>query len=139
LKTLFGNILKPEFVMPYGVNQGYSLSEIYQHLPTYIEWLIENIPSFQIEPRDFEVLSRPMIYFPVYGKVIVRHGMSLKKVREAVTFREVDFKFSKQTKKILLQKKLGVFANVLNQYYHIHYKVNLRTIADLYQYELEFS
>ena len=53
------NYYKPDDLLNFGKNSGISLREIYQFEPTYLEWLIINVPSFKIDIGSFELLPNP--------------------------------------------------------------------------------
>ncbi len=67
-------ILKPDFIIPFGVNKGHMVADIYQYLPTYIEWLIDFVPEFEIDIKNFEKLPNPTIH----NKVEIRTKKALK-------------------------------------------------------------
>jgi hypothetical protein len=110
---------KPDHIMSFGANKGYSLAEIYKYLPDYIEWLVEYIPEFEINLVDFENLPKPTIFYdPIEletnkGKIIISprttHKGSIDSIKKKGKFKEIDFKFSQKTKNILLQKEVGIY------------------------------
>lgn len=102
----------------FGKNKGYSLAEIYQWQPDYIEWLMKYIPDFLIELSEFEQLPKPT---PYAGDISFGQGTnfkikpigpnSIQVVKEANEIEkcEIEFKFSESFLKILEQKIKGVY------------------------------
>jgi hypothetical protein len=113
-------ILRPTFIMPYGINKGHALSEIYQYKPEYIEWLIEYVPEFEIEISDFENLPNPTIIVNERPKGnslsdILQAGIrsldwnSVEKIKQKENLKEVAYRFSDKIKKILNEKIQGSY------------------------------
>lgn len=105
--------------MPFGINTGYTLAEIYKYLPSYIEWLIQYVPEFEIRISDFENLPKPTIFFREMelktskGKRLVSprisHKGSIEKIKKSGDFKEIDYHFPDYIKQILLAKDVGVY------------------------------
>jgi hypothetical protein len=110
-------ILKPDFILPFGKNKGYELFDIYQYDPSYLDWLIEFIPDFEIEIEEFYKLPKPTIFYKPYklktshgyieASLHIHYGASVGEIRETGTFKPIDFKFSEKSLMILLEKKSG--------------------------------
>ncbi len=111
-------ILNSDFVMPFGVNKGYTLAEIYQYLPSYIEWLIEYIPEFEIDLNEFEKLPNPTIHHNVIetkassGEKITFQLRttpigSVEVIKNSKDLKEIKFEFPAKIKKILEDKRQG--------------------------------
>ena len=59
--------LRPESVITFGRNKGYTLKVIYQYFPEHIEWLINN-GYIRIDVVQFEALPNPTpLYLPDRG------------------------------------------------------------------------
>lgn len=110
----------PDYILTFGVNRGYSLMQVYQYVPNYLEWLIENVPDFEINPDVFLKLPNPTIpYMPIMGKTItgemkeVNLGSAIKVSEQikktAKDLKEIKYKFGKKTLDILKQKSLGTY------------------------------
>lgn len=108
-------IYHPQDILTFGKNNGYTLAEIYQYQPNYIEWLIEYKPEFLIDTKEFEQLPKPTPYtdklkfseteewniLPIGPNVIEKlKNMNIEKRIE------IDFKFSNKSKKNLEQKRI---------------------------------
>ncbi len=52
-------IYKPEDIIDFGKNKGYTLAQIWKYEPTYISWLILNHDSFCIDVIKFKHLPKP--------------------------------------------------------------------------------
>jgi len=52
------NVMKPEYILTFGINKGYSLAEIYHYDPNYIEWLIMNLDWFRVDVYEFYALPK---------------------------------------------------------------------------------
>jgi|JI7StandDraft_1071085.scaffolds.fasta_scaffold254791_1 hypothetical protein len=52
-------IWKPEDVLDFGKNSGFTLEEVYQFQPNYIVWLIFNKENFAIDLQRFNLLPIP--------------------------------------------------------------------------------
>ncbi len=113
-------IFDTKFIMPFGVNEGHSLAEIYKYVPSYIEWLIEYIPEFEIDIEQFEKLGTSTVY--VYdslqelklgsGETIqlplhIQHNNSVSIIKNLKQHKEIQFCFSENTKHILQMKASG--------------------------------
>ncbi len=55
-------ILHPQDSLDFWKHKGHALSEIYHYEPTYIEYLIEYLPGFEIDVKEFEALPKPVRY-----------------------------------------------------------------------------
>lgn len=109
--------------MTYGKNKGFSLKEIYQYKPSYLEFLIEFIEEFEIDVKDFENLPNPTIADP--DKLPPKEGKRLRfyppiklelSVQEIKAYienggksKEIKFNFSARTVDILRLKSIGQY------------------------------
>ena len=104
--------------MPFGVNEGYTLGEIYYYLPSYIEFLIEYIDGFEISISEFEKL--PVVtYFPklpenaslsekIKGSLRITHNGSIKNIKNCgKPLREYQYKLTERIHEILQMKASG--------------------------------
>jgi hypothetical protein len=114
-------ILSTEYVMPFGINTGFTLSEIYHYLPQYIEWLIEYQDKFEINPDEFEQLPNPVKYqkevpFNATAKekilragVRLKHNGSIEKIKASDNLVPFKYHFPEKFKEILRKKKAGIY------------------------------
>lgn len=113
-------ILKSDFIMPFGVNKGYSLAEIYHYLPSYIEWLVKYVSEFEINIEEFETLQKPLVHYKVIeirtnnNKMIqaqmrLDHKGSVDKIKKSNSLKEINFHFSEETRNIILKKRNGLY------------------------------
>ena len=61
-------IIHPSFILSQGKHKGYSLSEVYQYDPTYINWMVEFIQGFEINIDEFYNLPKPIVSVPPVNK-----------------------------------------------------------------------
>ena len=80
-----GKVYHPTDIMTFGKEKGELLSEIYHFQPTYIEWLIINVPAFRINIEEFEKLPNPT---PM-SHGFVSGSDSAKSVKSIKTFSEL--------------------------------------------------
>lgn len=52
-------VKNPNYIMPFGKNEGETLATIYKYQPSYLEFLIENVNDFKIDISVFESLPKP--------------------------------------------------------------------------------
>ena len=52
-------VFKPSDILGFSLNKGFSLREVYLYRPSFLEWLILNIPNFAIEVADFYAIGKP--------------------------------------------------------------------------------
>ena len=110
-------IFHPEYILNFGANKGYRLADVYHYLPSYIEFLIEYIPEFEIDVNEFEALPSPIEYYKAYtlksstGTPIefshkIEHNGAIKPFLsiDPKHFREISYKFSDKYKQILYLK-----------------------------------
>lgn len=103
-------------VLLFGKNKGYTLAEIYQYQPEYLNWLIENVPDFYIEINEFEKLPKPTPFITTvqfsenqdFG-VLPAGSNTIANLINSNSNIEIDFKFSEKIKEILEQKKNGSY------------------------------
>jgi hypothetical protein len=109
-------IYHPDHVITFGANSGCSLEEIYRFIPSYLEWLIEYIPDFEIDITEFTKLPNPINLKPqkqnINGKeisllhcVISNGGIKKAKQRPSDDFIEFDYSFPERILNILELKK----------------------------------
>jgi hypothetical protein len=114
-------ILSQNFILFFGKHETFSLAEIYQYDPTYIDWLIKYIPEFEIDLSEFNELPKPTVQAISTVQIPTTSGKAIdyplnpnpkasvadiKKDKNLVT---LDFKFSKDTLRILAEKKAGIY------------------------------
>ena len=109
----------PEDIIPFGVNKGNTLKEIYHYMPKYIEWLIKYVQEFEIDVSEFEQLSKPVIIEPesTVSKSKLRYSdhveysvNSMKKYLEKRgKLKEIEFKFTIESIEILEFKRLNKY------------------------------
>ena len=111
-------IIHPSFILSQGKHKGYSLSEVYQYDPTYINWMVEFIQGFEINIDEFYNLPKPTVSVPPVNKTKIfaiesfyrtLPNASVADLKQAKYLTEIDFKFSEQTIKILSEKKNGTY------------------------------
>jgi hypothetical protein len=113
-------ILKPDFKMPFGINADFTLAEIYHYLPTYIEFLIEYVENFEINPKDFEDLPMPVTYTrltsenatieeKIKSALRIEHNGSVQKIKEQEYLRPYNYHFPEKVLNILHCKSTRVY------------------------------
>ncbi|HKO79751.1 MAG TPA: hypothetical protein VJU78_05115 [Chitinophagaceae bacterium] len=130
-------------IVRFGKCKGYTVREIYQYSPTYLEWLIEFSSDFYIEKGELYKLPKPTPYIKKYPVEIIGNiSMSainpkdcdiydaLEYLKNGGTIEEKEFKFSNKIFEILEQKKRGDY--VTPQWESISSEIkNLPTVAEL--------
>lgn len=115
-------IYTPSMQMNFGMHKGYELSKIYQYDPSYLEWAVKYIPTFEIEPIEFEKLPKPTPYEKDFKTRQIddeTHTYNIESVipkaemfvLEGYSINEIDFQFSEFTKEVLIQKKQGIYSS----------------------------
>lgn len=107
-------IIRPYAIPAFGKHKGFSFIKIYKYDPTYIEWLIEFVPEFEIDVDDFAKLPKPTVYYDVYklelnGTVLEfprtsLDNASVQDIIDSNKLKEIDFSFSEKTLDILVSK-----------------------------------
>ena len=111
-------IYRPDEVMSFGMNKGYTLKEIFYYSPSYIEWLIKFRNDFEINVNDFEFLPtvKTDLEIPddasIKDKVLAELkkdfsiGTPVEKIKTGNRkFHPNDYKFPEETLIILKKKK----------------------------------
>ena len=117
-------IYKPEYIMTFGRNKGYSLGTIYHYKPTYLQFLVKFIDGFEIEVKDFEDLPNPTItdpdrlptgekigglrFYPAI-KLETSVRIIMEYIKNGGKFREINFAFSQEILDILDLKRKGEY------------------------------
>jgi len=57
-------LYRPDDILAFGKNKGYSLKTIYQYEPSYLKWLIKFIQEFEIDLDEFRNLPKSTIPDP---------------------------------------------------------------------------
>jgi len=114
-------ILNPSFILFFGKHETFSLAEVYQYDPTYIDWLIKYIPEFEIELSEFYSLPKPIVQaistvqLPTTSGAVIDCPLrpnpkaSVADIKKDENLIAIDFKFSKDTLRILAEKNAGTY------------------------------
>jgi hypothetical protein len=114
-------LYRPDDIMAFGVNEGYSLKTIYQYKPSYFKFPITFIPDFEIAVEDFKNLPNPTITNP--PQIFDERGLgwdppiklesSVRTIMEYIKnggpTREINFTFSNKLLEILELKRKGEY------------------------------
>ena len=109
--------------MTFGKNKGFSLKEIYQYKPSYLEYLVEYGWDFEIDIKDFENLPLPTIADP--DQISLKEGgstvfyppvkleTSVRLIKEYIDnggkSRQIKFNFSNKSIEILKLRSIGQY------------------------------
>ena len=113
-------IYKPSSKIGFGVHKGFEISKIYQFDPSYLEWAIKFVPTFEIDITEFEKLPKPTPYdktMSLYQISNSDYGYCIDSeiqkseihLQTGNKFKEIDFAFSKFSEDVLKQKKEGKY------------------------------
>jgi len=109
---------KPTYKLPFGINKGFTLAQVFQFTPSYLLWLIEYVDDFEIDLSEFEKLPIPTPYKRSYepkgkGLFFGRNELLVKSaldyVSEGGALKEKPFVFSDKIISILEEKKRGTY------------------------------
>jgi hypothetical protein len=106
-------------ILPFGKNRGYTIQQVYQFEPSYLEYLIECHIDFLIAIELFDALPKPTPYVRRYpdklGGLLAFHP-SQSQVKNAFEFLKnggtipsADFKFSDKHKDVIASKRNGTY------------------------------